>query len=458
MVVVIDDDLLSHASDGGHDEVSLLAGLLGHPYFVLYRYADEGPPGDAPRRHLEHFGEYVPGWIAVGARRAEDDVQPVSVGRETGVLQGGIFGNATNVAGGDSEASAYGDLPEEEARARRERDAIAVQACGVADADLFITRREYLQVVSWDLARGIVVVSPEDALPLIGLYLRSQREYLVSRSLDGRWTSRLDDGLFFWVGTRELLPAGWRWFSGLVVAGADDERLVYLGQSAFQRVQRALRSRDDALRALQQEPNNNTAEEALASLEVILLELMGALDVAARVAHLALGIDGSPYRAAWHRRWSWREAVEAACPELGALVAQGTDNAALLRILSALRNSVHGAALDTLGVSEGLRRTDRYLVGLPHDDAVTILEAMDQLGGRDSWGVEELVPDRFHLDPGDLIDRMLVESIALLDALMQATPVDRIQGVAPEDVDVGPPNDAPFDEITRRSVRLQLGL
>jgi len=456
LVVAIDADVLAEADESALTPVTLLCGLLTHPYFRLLRYADDGPPPDAPRLSHERLGELVPDWIVLG--EPQPDHLPVAVATQTSVRRGGIIGNGTEVAEADVENPAYADLQEDHARARRRADAIALQAAGVAHADLFVTRRPYLHELSWDLARGVLVATPEDALPLVGLYFRTQGEFVVYRSLDGGATDTFNRGLYYWVGTRELLPAGWRWFTACVQAASQDESIVYLAQSVLQRVQRALEARDEALRALNQEPNNDTAEQALASLDVILLELMGAVDATARIAHRALGLALSERAAAWHRSGRWRDALTAAAPELAAATQEGTRGDAVLQILSRLRNSVHGAALDAVGVSTRPRQREKTLVGLPHDDAQVVLQGMDAVGGPDAWSVEELIPDRFHVDPGVLIERVLVETLAVLNELMSLTPVENLAGTDLSDHQGSPPDDDVFAEHNRLSIRWQLGL
>ena len=136
----------------------------------------------------------------------------------------------------------------------------------------------------------------EDALTVIGLYLRSQGSFVISRHPAGRGTHNMNRGLYYWVGTRELLPSAWRWFSACVQYSTrvGDNSLLLLGQSVLQRVQRALQVRDEVHVALNKPQDNDTADDALSSLDVALLLLMGAVDATARVVHAVLGIVAVP--------------------------------------------------------------------------------------------------------------------------------------------------------------------
>jgi len=79
------------------------------------------------------------------------------------------------------------------------------------------------------------------------------------------------------VGARELVPSAWRWFRACMQhsTGGGDERLLYLGQSVLQRVERSLEIRDEVHVGLNKPQNNDTGDEALSSMDVVLLLLMG---------------------------------------------------------------------------------------------------------------------------------------------------------------------------------------
>jgi hypothetical protein len=139
-------------------------------------------------------------------------------------------------------------------------------------------------------SESVAVARPADALTLVSLDLRWRGEYYVWASADGRDTSKFNRGLFYWVGTRELLPAGWRWFSACIEhdAAVGSDNLTSLGGSVFQRVSRACSQRDALHRALSRLQDNDIAADALAALDSTSLMLSAALDATARVAHRRL--------------------------------------------------------------------------------------------------------------------------------------------------------------------------
>ena len=460
LVILLDDDVLDDAALTAWGKEYLLAGLLTLDVIECTRYSDAGPPAAAVRRQDQYMGGSVPGWAVLGPDDGSG-YRSARTATEHQITDHAVFGNAPDVAEHDTRTGAYGDRDPTAAAVQRRADALAAMVAHSIGADLFITNRSYLHAMSWSPADGMTIVGIDDALAAIGLYLRAQDQYVTSRSPQGRGTHTMNRGLFFWVGARELLPSAWRWFAACVQhsTGGGGDNLLYLGVSVLQRVERALQIRDGLHVALNRPQNNDTANEALSSLDVILLLLMGAVDATARVAHAVLGLTGAAYLAAWQRQ-AWLADVTAAAPTLGALMQAGTGERHAHTILRLLRNSVHGEAMQALSVGQG-RRRDRTLVGLPFADEAELRVAFTALGGLAAWGVEDLIPGRLHVDPGVLLEQLLPRVLAMLNCIMDETPVETLAHVALQSNDSLPPvgpQAGPFDELNRQSIRWQLGL
>jgi hypothetical protein len=71
-----------------------------------------------------------------------------------------------------------------------------------------------------------------------------------------------------------------------------------------------------------------------------------------------------------------------------------------------------------------------------------------------------LLPERLHVEPGILLDRLLPLVIDLLNELMTATPVERLSGVSLRPRDLVPPRGRgeACGDCERQSIRWQLGL
>jgi hypothetical protein len=388
LVVLADAELLAPPGDAAMNRKVLLTGLLTHPYIELLRYRDEGSPPDAPRR------EYGPpvarqsppeGWAELQTPDGSD-VRGLVYAASSGVTHTGIWGNRTEVARRDTSSPVYADLAPDEAAEQRERDALALGVAEAVHADLFITERPYL-FASGLHARGVTVCMPTEALALAGLYLRSQQAFVIWRGADGSGSFNMNEGLYYWVGTRELLPAAWRWFAACVRQSnaTGDGTLLDLGESLLRRVQRALEARDRFHRAFNLPQNNDTASAVLSELDSILLLFMGAVDASARVAHLVLGIAGNPRNAGWQNNQQWLPRVAAAEPTLAGLFNAETVNNHALTILRLMRNTVHGQMIRSITLHQAGHMLETAIM-LPASDEATILSSMDALGGRGSWG------------------------------------------------------------------------
>ncbi|WP_152617730.1 hypothetical protein [Phaeacidiphilus oryzae] len=452
-----DADTIITDVDGPWCPKLVLSGLLTHEFVKLYRYADGGPPVDLPHKKYGPYAEAVPGWVEVLPKKAGSDVWPVAYATSEHVGRSGIIGNRTLIAQNDVKAQSYKQLGEVEARSRREADSLAAQAAETVHADLFITERPYLSETRTPY--GVMVCTPEEALAFVGLYLRAQGLYITYRGPDGRGTYSMNKGLYYWVGTRELLPAAWRWFGACVqnASNVGDQSFVQLGGSLLRRVQASLQSRDELHIALNLEQNNDTALEVLNCLDVILVSLMGAVDVSARVAHKVLGLQSRSYQAAWQNK-NWLKEIRDKDAALASIVGPNSQGKHTVTVLRLLRNSVHGEALSTLAV-RNMGGPIETRVRLPHADAADILTAMDALGGRSKWGVKKIVRGSWDADPGVLVEELFPCVMNLLNNLMKLTPVENLSCVNIAAKDELPPLDpqGPFNPREREVIRWQLG-
>lgn len=464
MVVMLDAELERPIT--GHqwrpelvDQPRLLSELLSSDLIRTYRYADSGPPPDVRPQVRPGGVEVYPGWVVVGKNDSGIYPSVVFSDSATSCSMGSVMGNVPTVAAADLTTDAYSTLSEDQARVKRQADALAAQvAIQGLRADLYVTERDFLHKRGGYSTSGVTVCSPEDALPLVGVYLRTQGEFpVLGRFHFGR-------GLFYWVGTRELLPASWRWLSacGQHSSQSGDESALLLASSLLQRVERALEARDQLYATLNQKQDNDLRDAALADLDAVLVSFMAGFDIVARVAHLVLGIQGKDYQAGWQKkdRNGWWEQVRAAAPSLADVVATGSQGDNVLTIVRLLRNSVHGAALQGIAYVKG-RGIQQTLVGLPERDRAALHLAMQACGGRDWWGIHPSIPGRTHLDPGVFVERLFETGVPLLDELMRLTPVERLAGVnlLPRHL-VAPSGGQgnPFEPWMRQSIRWQLGL
>jgi hypothetical protein len=461
MVVLVDSELedgLGVSDPGALDERRVMSNLLASKLVRRYRYSDDGPPPDAPVLTFDSGVTVHPEWAVIDPKSKDGLWGVIYSESKKSYTLSGVIGNVVSVAERDTTTDAYDWLPSEQAAARRRADALAAQvAIQGVEADVFITEREFLHKRGGYTTRGTTVCTPKEAVAIISLYLRTQGEFNVLAHFS------FNRGLFFWVGTRELLSSSWRWFNACLQhsQGSGDDSMVLLAGSLLQRVDRALEMRDQIHATLNQKQNNDLRDDALAGLDVILVSLMAAFDVAARVAHRVLAISGDEYLAAWQqkRRKGWWEKVRAVEPKLAGVVVKGSQGDHVLTIVRLLRNSVHGAALQGIAYVQS-PEPQETMVGLPAADQAELLAAMDAVGGLHTWGVREILPGRSHVDPGVLVDQLFETVLPLLNELMDRTPVELLPHVKLLPGDSDPPKGGawdPFELRFRQSIRWQLG-
>jgi len=294
-----------------------------------------------------------------------------------------------------------------------------------------------------------------EAVALVSQFLRLRGTYPAHATGAHGITLQFNRGLFFWVGTRALLPQGWRWFSHCVEADGDERLrdLVITAQSVFQRIQRSLVARDTLRWQLTLRQNNDVADDALSEVDRILVYLVGAFDAIARVSHRVLGLAGNEYGAGWQKD-AWRGMVSAPAPDLAAVMAPGAEAADLFEVMRLMRNSVHGAGLQALGLARGIGRREGTGVSLPVGETERLLELLEARGWSDTWGLTEFYEGRFYVAPEAFIEHLLRASLPVLNDLMRLTPIERLID-RPMTSSGLPPTDGPFAHGD--SVLMQLG-
>jgi hypothetical protein len=215
------------------------------------------------------------------------------------------------------------------------RELVLAAACADSRMDALVTDSAFL------LGRPQGVrgnpVPPVAAVASLGLFLRLHGDFHVSRDLT------LDRGMFYGLAAWELVPQAWRYVTACRSAGQAIGRDSFwmLARAVVERMERALRARDRLHEQFQIPQSHDTADEALFYLDMLLVQLNGAFDALARVAHLGLGLNGSYRHASW-RHSGWRAQLAKPAPTLAALMADETEERDALELVALLRNSVHG--------------------------------------------------------------------------------------------------------------------
>src|SRR5262249_53480185 len=161
------------------------------------------------------------------------------------------------------------------------------------------------------------------------------------------------------------------------------------------------------------------------------------------------------HQAGWQKD-RWRGELEATAPDLACLFAPGTSGAELFKIIRLLRNTVHGDGLQPIGTHAG-GRPRRTLVALPEDDAEGLYRSFSSLGRADEWGLVRAGGNRIHIEPRQLVERILPAAFELLNDSLRLTPVHKLSGARANPTN-GPPSDLAFGRGTTVRACLLLGL
>ncbi|MGI8492249.1 MAG: hypothetical protein ACR2NJ_05765 [Acidimicrobiales bacterium] len=203
--------------------------------------------------------------------------------------------------------------------------------------------------------------------------------------------------------------------------------------------------------------SNETADRATEAFDNLMVNLVGAFDAAARVAHLAVGLEPSDrHQAGWQRR-QWRSKVAAVAKPLADVFASNSPASDLFVVCRVLRNTVHGEGLQTSGIASG-GGPSQTRIALPEDDAQDLACILDRLGGKQAWGLRDPACRRPDPEPLTFVERLLPDAFRLLNELLRLTPVEQLSGVDAAELTVGPPEDLQFGLGTRTRASLLLGL
>lgn len=351
--VLMDEPLRSGMADGegefvfigndtaGYPEAAVvLRSYLGHPAFqVLY-----------PSEELDDEGAVV-----VGEPRSLPGrhILPLQVKTERGLLHTGLR-NYEGALQETAQMATKHQLDEADAR-----DGVLLYRIGSElDADLIVTDRGWLlsergRRHGEHLAN---IVSPAEALALMGLYLRWHNQAIIIGGAAIRWhqTSMRRSAAF------TAMPSFERWNqAGRAWCDTNGNlTLESLNQTLLTRVARGLGFRDNIF-SLSATLTAAEPEEMLCELDSLLFSLVGAFDVAARIVDHILGWNSRKV-GGWQDQ-GWQSRLEGPASALHDYTKAGSEMQRTFEVLRLLRNSVHNEALDLI------RDNGVYLVTLSDD-------------------------------------------------------------------------------------------
>jgi hypothetical protein len=368
-----------------------------------------------------------------------------------------------------------------------------VLLCRVGDereADLVITGREWLLTEREGSRRKLPpnLVSPAEALAVIGLYLRWHRHPIIIGGLLASWhpTSMRQSAAYITMPAFERWnQAGRAWYE----ATQAELALENLNKTLLTRVSRAFQFRD-AIFALSATMTEHEPEEMLCELDSLLFSLVGAFDVAARIVDTLLHFNSRTLSIGWQRTKTrgWQQRLEIPAKDLFDYTKEGSEMQLTFQVLRWLRNSVHDEALDLTRdngaycvVAEAGTQSDlREFLRAGHPGWTTsALGAKIQppggvTGGKWLPGVgrynvivrrtgaprpADPLDGSVVLDVRTLMNKLFPECLRSLDTIMKLAPLTQVPGYRPA-LDSPPRGGLPwnFSDTTGHRLRMLYGV
>jgi hypothetical protein len=433
---------LGSGSIGYPDAAAVLRSFLGHDALEVLRIADE----------LKEEGDVV-----LGEPHAMDghDTFSFQVRRPSGTSYNGIYYYQQAVDEAAAFTSQHGISAED-----GYDGAMYYRIGAELEADLVVTGRRWLLAERGrphgkSLAR---LASPDEALALIGLYLRWHRQYMIVGGSAVRWhpTEMRHSAAYTAMPAFERWNQAGRTWHDRTPGG--DLTIEHLNQTLLTRISRTLQFRDGVF-ALSATMDGHEPEEMLCELDSLLFSLVGAFDVAARITDRLLQINDPVRKIGWPNL-EWHRKLEPIAKDLYDYTAGGTQMHQVFKVLRWLRNSVHNEALDLT--------TDNKTFYLTID-----AETQDKLRGflregHTGWTTGDLgirvqppggatagkrlpgtgrhsvtvrrsgaprpadpLEGRIVIDVRKLINKIFPECLTALDQIMRLTPLTRVPGYHP---------------------------
>jgi len=426
MVLIVDSELLSSAS--GDPRLRYLLELAAHAPVEAHLYAFDGTqPTVAPSTAVDTGTVAYREWVVV---RPQSDRRR----HEAAFFRDGVP-QVSPMLTDDSvfrQIAAKGQVMEEEAT--------ALLVAKSLRADILVTQRSFSVDSDSGYWRNTLVLSPNDTLPIVGLYLRCHDHYLIGQTpslgapRSPAQSNKRDRSTFFWEAAQALLPFEATWSFALRAHASEtgNRALADLSRSIIWRFDQVLRSRDRMLVLLAVVPQEHApVDDILIEVDQILLFLMATLDITARITHAALTLPGRPRDAGWQNE-KWLESVEKKDEAIAAIFAEGTPGRQVLDILRLLRNTIHAVAFSAHGMIPVVGdQAMQPLVPLPLAIRDKLLSAFNAHGNSQTWGVVQPFPDaEYHLRPGDFVEQLMHSVTSLLNEVMLTVTAERLAGAA----------------------------
>nr|BFE55652.1 hypothetical protein GCM10020063_001780 [Dactylosporangium thailandense] len=319
---------IGSGSTGFPDASAVLRSYLNHPGLDIMRVSDE----------LREVGDVV-----LGEPGIHDTLSFERKAADGGYYSGIDYYSQVRVEAAEL-ATKYG-IDADDAH-----DGVVLYRLGnELEADVTVTdRRWLLSERSRPHGKHLAnLFSPDEALALIGLFLRWHHHPVIVGGSSVRWHPTLTRRSVAFTAMHAFErwnQAGRAWHDN---TPGGDLTLERLNQTLLTRISRAFQFRDSIF-ALSATMIDAEPEEMLCELDSLLFSLVGAFDIAAIIADLVLGLGSRPQQIGWQKtdNKEWQTKLEPVAKDLYDYTAPDTEMQRAFKVLRWLRNSVHNEALN----------------------------------------------------------------------------------------------------------------
>ena len=413
LLIIVDADTVS--GDPEKSGISdLLLGLATYEHVKMYRYADDGPPPGTSTLDVEFWKPATIGWlVCIESDPGGITSHNVTYSDGKQISNSAIFGGLVSHFAKRLEEATTG-APDE----RLERDSLLLLAASEIGADILVTARSSLLVGRpFDTPAAITIATPADAIPLLGLYIRSRGEYFATKTARSAFT--FNKGHYWQRSSEIYAPALLNVVSRATQLAQTRQTPVLerLALAVQRRLARVLERRDGIWRLINQTQDRDTAEDMLTAVDALLTFLMSASDALAKVADAVLVTNVDPVYVGWQKK-GWLKAIAKNDSALAALFVDSAQPAQALEVLRLLRNCIHDEGLDAVAVQVSSRRQETWIIP-PAAQAAAITNAILKLRPLNEWGVHAEPNGSHYAEAGPLIETLLVEVLAALSSVLE---------------------------------------
>ncbi len=189
------------------------------------------------------------------------------------------------------------------------------------------------------------VFTPEQAIPIIAHYLRTQQAYVIIPHPHRLSATRR---AFYQQAAHAMAPRIWHWLANCQYSL--DSRYLHDAREMIGRLNRSIKAYDDMLFHMGSFPSPESFDDIGDCVDRVLVSLCGAVDVIARSLHRALRLSGNARDAKLHNAKWYRNNIQTIFANANG-IDQLDDAQVLLETVFWLRNTIHSTALQAAGPS-----------------------------------------------------------------------------------------------------------